>query len=887
MGVFSRYYRWLHGRWPAGRVERLPVTDEAGRTNVSGLYVVGDLRGVPLLKLSADTGARAVRDIAEDPSFRPAPGPDPTDADRLHDLVIIGGGVAGMSAALEARKLGLDFVLLEATEPFSTIVNFPKGKPIFTYPRDLTPAGELTITAEVKEDLVVELRRQTIDAGIPVRSARAERVRREGGELAVELADGALVRGQRVIAALGRSGNFRKLGVPGESRDHVMNRLHDPKDFCGQRCLVVGGGDSALETAIALAMCGAEVTLSYRKPELARPKPENVEQLEALTRDPLDEDAAVAEPSSERVTTAAGPFLEKHRSAGSVRLRLDTQVKEVRDGEVEITDADGASEVVPNDVVFTMIGRKPPLDFFRRSGVSIVGERSGNFWASLIAIAGALAFLYHWKAGGKLTSVFETHRWFPFNLPLPPEPVGWLATLATSFSTPAAWYSLAYTLVIVIFGVRRIRRRRTPYVTAQTWTLMLVQAIPLFVLPIVVLPWVGSLGGFGERFTVERLEPGQAERWLEWTGNGATGEALLADARAANVLPAGIADWPELRAEVSWKHRQEGDRVILRSAPDGQPAREAILRLSDGRVHLRNDEQPASWWVDQLFPASEWDPHGREYWRAAGLILAWPLFLWNVFTHEPMTLWLIISLVQTFVLIPILVYYAGKGAYCGWICSCGGLAETLGDTHRHKMPHGPVSNRWNLAGQVILALALVLLVLRVAAWMLPWDHPVHHVFQWALYGKNLSGASLPFPFSFVNYKWVVDLLLAGIVGTGMYFHFSGRVWCRFACPLAALMHIYARFSRFRILADKKKCISCNVCTSVCHQGIDVMNFANKGLPMADPECVRCSACVQSCPTGVLAFGQVDAKTDRVIRVDRLAASPVRMREGTRHSAERP
>ena len=116
--------------------------------------------------------------------------------------------------------------------------------------------------------------------------------------------------------------------------------------------------------------------------------------------------------------------------------------------------------------------------------------------------------------------------------------------------------------------------------------------------------------------------------------------------------------------------------------------------------------------------------------------------------------------------------------------------------------------------------------------------------------------------------------MANILGVGCYFWLSGRVWCRFACPLAALMHVYARFSRFRILSDKKKCISCNVCTSVCHQGIDVMSFANKGIPMEDPECVRCSACVQSCPTGTLTFGQVDPRTGRVLREDRLAASPV-------------
>jgi|TARA_B110000263_G_C14952367_1_gene348682 NosR/NirI family nitrous oxide reductase transcriptional regulator len=130
----------------------------------------------------------------------------------------------------------------------------------------------------------------------------------------------------------------------------------------------------------------------------------------------------------------------------------------------------------------------------------------------------------------------------------------------------------------------------------------------------------------------------------------------------------------------------------------------------------------------------------------------------------------------------------------------------------------------------------------------------------------------------LNYSFVVDLMLAGVIGYGAYYWFSGRVWCRFACPLAALMHIYARFSRFRILADKKKCISCNVCTSVCHQGIDIMNFANKGLPMADPECVRCFACVESCPTGVLEFGQVDPATGTVIHTDRLTASLVRSSE---------
>jgi polyferredoxin len=265
--------------------------------------------------------------------------------------------------------------------------------------------------------------------------------------------------------------------------------------------------------------------------------------------------------------------------------------------------------------------------------------------------------------------------------------------------------------------------------------------------------------------------------------------------------------------------------------------------------------------LSHLFPAVTYG-HGHEYWRAYGFVLAWPLMVYNVFTNQPLAWWLWISAVQTFVIIPGIIYFWGKGAYCGWICSCGALAETLGDTQRTKMPHGPKWNKLNMAGQVILTICFLLLGVRILGWILPSGNRIDSFF-----GNHILS----------TYKWTVDVFLAGAVGYGVYFWYSGRFWCRFFCPLAALMHIYSRFSRFGILAEKKKCISCNVCTSVCHMGIDVMNFANKGLPMKDPECVRCSACVQSCPTGVLSFGQVD-KSGRIIKIDAIPASPVQMAE---------
>lgn len=761
----ARYMHWLHTRWPAGTVERLPEVREDGSTNIPGLYVVGDLTGIPLLKFSADTGARVVAHIVEDPAFqreRRGLGAE------VKELVIIGAGVSGMAAALAAQKAGLRYVIYEATQVFSTVANFPKGKPIYTYPKDMVPAGDLHFHAEVKESLLGEMQAQT--AAVQVTMARVESVGRQGGRLVCRLAGGEEVRALRVIVAIGRSGNFRKLNVPGEDLDKVYNRLHDPRDYAGQRVLVVGGGDSALETAIALVQCGADVTLSYRKAEFARPKPDNLERIQALAQDPAAS-VAVEHPTSERVTTAAGAFLGEGRRPGRLRLLMPSEVKEIRAQEIVLTDEKKQVLTLPNDVVFSMIGREAPLAFLRRSGLRISGEWTGGAIARFALFFLFCFFVYTWKADTWVGQQFKAHGWFPFNVPtVGSAPL--LRAVSEALQQPGFYYSLAYCVAIVLFGIRRIRRRRTPYVKLQTLSLMAVQLVPLFLLPYLVLPWMGHAGVFAH-------------------GLG----------------------------------KEIGDNLF----PDG------------------------------------------SYWRSFGFILAWPLFVWNLFNWKPLTWWLAIGLVQTFVLIPLLVYRYGKGAYCGWICSCGALAETLGDEHRGKMPHGPAWNRLNMVGQAILAFAMALLLARTVTWYAP---------QGALgtalgkfYDKTFYNHAV------YDYYHVVDIFLAGVVGVGLYFWFSGRVWCRFACPLAALMHIYARFSRFRIFADKKKCISCNVCTSVCHMGIDIMNFANKGLPMEDPQCVRCSACVQSCPTGVLSFGRlVGSGGKKVPRHDQLAASLVQIRE---------
>ena len=794
-----RYTRWLHTGWPAGTLEKLPVVKEDFSTNLPGLYITGDLTGVPLLKFSAHSGARAVGTILRDPAFDEARS---RKEEGVRDLVIVGAGISGMAAALAARKENLDVEVFEAKRRFQTIADFPRGKPIYAYPHAMTPDGDLQFRHQVKEPLLLDLEAQTAD--LPVTAGRVTGIRRSGGILELELAEGRPVQALRVIVAIGRSGNFRKLGATGEELDKVHNRLHDPNDYSDRDVLVVGGGDSALETAIALTTCGARVTLSYRKTVFSRPKPENVEKLHRMASDPGDP-VDVEEPTSERVSVATGPYLGRPDAAGSLELRMGTTVREVRPGAVLLADGDRDVEI-PNDTVFAMLGREAPLDFFRRIGVHLRGETRGFGWVPVIGFFLAVFLLYDWKNDGflcQLLTGLKDEGVFPANVPDLLASLGawwkgqvadratFLGTLAVSMKGRSFYYTLLYTVCVGAFGIARIRRRKTPYVTVQTITLFLVQLFPLFLLPELFLPWLGYNGAFD-------------------AGLG----AAVADSLFESYIP-------------------------------------------------HADYIAGAW--------PEWG-HPRAYWRSYGFILAWPLSVYNVFTSKPILGWLIISFLQTFVLIPLIVLRWGKGAYCGWICSCGGLAETMGDTLREKMPHGPRWNRLNMVGQGILALAFLLLAIRVLGWAFPGTW-MNGSFNLLLEGKNAAGMTV----NPLSWKWAVDVFIAGVLGVGLYVKASGRVWCRFACPLAALMHIYARFGRFRIFADKKKCISCNVCTSVCHQGIDVMNFANKGLPMADPQCVRCSACVQSCPTGVLTFGRVD-RNGQVAATDRLAASLVQIEE---------
>ncbi len=778
MNIISRYFAWLQKDNPVGEVVNYPELTDDGETSLKGVYIVGDLTGIPLLKLATVGAAKKVHQLEFTKEWKKNRKRfDEFDADaelqknkgdknedNSYDVVIVGAGPAGLSAAIEAHKRGYSYIVLEAADrPFNTIENFPKGKPMFYEPADYDESEtELTMTGETKETLIDHLSKiiSQYELNI-VYGKRVETIESLGDAGHNIVTKDETYQAQKTILAIGKSGNHRKLGVPGESLPHVYNKLYDPNEYKGQSVLVVGGGDSALESARLLASAGAVVTLSYRGAEFKRPKPGNILAIQDLEKE------------------------------GKLTLLMNSDVKEIREGEVDITVGETV-EKKKADTVFLLLGTELPYEFFRRSGIKIenartqmtwwwmalsvafanviyFGKASGGIvgahvgasvenvvsgslfdimfkviaWASIVAMAVTIPVVgfdlaRNWKRYFASKWHYIKHGFFFFSIVL--FLVSFFGNKYFDFNLgdkdPYFWYGFLYTVAIALFGARRIATSKKKYVTYQTTLLFLIQALPLFFIPNFILPWMNDLG----------------------------------------------------------------------------------------LIH--------PWIVEHVFLGGEW-------WRFVGFILAWPLFFANVFTSEPSAFWLVTSLVQTFVIIPWLVIKFGKGAYCGWICSCGALAETMGNDYRTLSPHGARAKKLDNVGQVILFVIFLLTFLHALGWV--------PSLSGALYGVNQALMG--------GYKLIVDTFLAGTVGVGLYFFFGGRVWCRFFCPLAALMHIYNKFSSWRILSDKKKCISCGLCTKNCHMGIDVMGYAQTGRVLDDVECVNCSKCIDVCPTGVLSFGR--------------------------------
>ncbi len=286
----------------------------------------------------------------------------------------------------------------------------------------------------------------------------------------------------------------------------------------------------------------------------------------------------------------------------------------------------------------------------------------------------------------------------------------------------------------------------------------------------------------------------------------------------------------------------------------------------------------------------------------------WPLnyyffFDWNIkklLSSGYFGLFLMVwGIALTFIISPVLTYFYGKRWYCSWVCGCGGLAETAGDPFRHLSDNSETAWKWErriiypvlflvclmtltildsffrknpetywitFSHFKVIILLLLAGIIALGIWQKGW---LKGVSKWSKIGFISLGiilfVAIAFSWSYqkpvllINalklrewYGFYVGAIFSGIIGVGFYPLMGSRVWCRFGCPMAAILGIQQRFfSRFRITVNGGQCISCGNCSTYCEMGIDVRAYAQKGENIVRASCVGCGICAEVCPRGVL------------------------------------
>ena len=310
----------------------LPELNPTFETNVPGIYIAGELGGMGLIKNAVGQGKEAVDNIAKilDKSI-----------DAEYDLIIVGAGPAGISASLNAKKHNLKFLTLEQDSLGGTVFTFPRSKIVMTHAMDLPLYGKVKFKETSKSELLKIWQTVLHENNIAIKeNTKVESVNREGNVFKVETKSGDVLTTKCVLLAIGRRGTPRKLNIPGEVSEKVAYRLLEPEEIRGKNIVVVGGGDSAIESALLLVDQN-KVCLSYRGEAFSRLKPKN----------------------SERINKAI--------SNGTIDVKLNSNLISIEDETVTLSLETKEVIKLKNDLVYIFAGGELPIPFLKKMGVEV------------------------------------------------------------------------------------------------------------------------------------------------------------------------------------------------------------------------------------------------------------------------------------------------------------------------------------------------------------------------------------------------------------------------------------------------------------------------------------------------------------------------------------
>lgn len=279
----------------------------------------------------------------------------------MYDLIIIGAGPAGITAAYEAKKAGLDYLVIEKGLIGNTVYNYPVGLTVFSTINELEiskgglkparekPTREELLSYYVRFVLENDLKVQTEESVQAVRRSEAE------PNIFTVTTDKGIYKTRSVLFAIGAMDYARKLNVPGEDLPKVYDHFRETYPWVKKRALIVGGGNSAGEAALFLAQEGADTTLAIFRDDWENNDPKQG-CIKYWVKQPLEEE------------------LKEH----CLKLFFLGKVIEIREGEVELESENGDRVALPNDVVFVLIGSDADLSLIRGLGVETESGKGGE-----------------------------------------------------------------------------------------------------------------------------------------------------------------------------------------------------------------------------------------------------------------------------------------------------------------------------------------------------------------------------------------------------------------------------------------------------------------------------------------------------------------------------